>query len=62
MIHGRICPPARNHYFTGRMPCSRAQGNKFMMIIDEWDAPIREIPRIQKRYLERSASKYAQEI
>lgn len=53
---------AGNHYFTGRMPCGRVQGNKFMMIIDEWDAPIREIPRIQKRYLGRSASKYAQEI
>ena len=26
-------------------------GNKFVMIIDEWDAPIREIPQIQKEYL-----------
>ncbi len=26
-------------------------GNKFIMIIDEWDAPIREIPEIQKEYL-----------
>ena len=27
-------------------------GNKFIMIIDEWDAPIREIPEIQKEYLQ----------
>lgn len=27
-------------------------GNKFIMIIDEWDAPIREIPEIQKMYLQ----------
>ena len=27
-------------------------GNKFVMIIDEWDAPIREVPEIQKEYLE----------
>mgnify|MGYP002509759005 CR=1 FL=1 len=26
-------------------------GNKFIMIIDEWDAPIREIPEIQQMYL-----------
>lgn len=26
-------------------------GNKFIMIIDEWDAPIREMPDIQKAYL-----------
>ncbi|MCI8894716.1 MAG: AAA family ATPase [Lachnospiraceae bacterium] len=26
-------------------------GNKFVMIIDEWDAPIREIPELQKTYL-----------
>lgn len=26
-------------------------GNKFIAIIDEWDAPIREIPDIQKEYL-----------
>lgn len=26
-------------------------GNKFVMIIDEWDAPIRETPEIQKEYL-----------
>lgn len=26
-------------------------GNKFIMIIDEWDAPIRETPDIQKQYL-----------
>ena len=27
-------------------------GNKFVMIIDEWDAPIREMPNNQKIYLE----------
>lgn len=27
-------------------------GNKFIMIIDEWDAPIRETPEIQKIYIE----------
>lgn len=27
-------------------------GNKFIMIIDEWDAPIRETPEIQKLYLQ----------
>ena len=27
-------------------------GNKFIAIIDEWDAPIREMPEIQKEYLE----------
>lgn len=26
-------------------------GNKFIMIIDEWDAPIREMPESQKEYL-----------
>lgn len=26
-------------------------GNKFIMIVDEWDAPIREMPEIQKEYL-----------
>lgn len=27
-------------------------GNKFIMLIDEWDAPIREVPEIQKMYLQ----------
>lgn len=26
-------------------------GNRFIMIIDEWDAPIREVPEIQEEYL-----------
>ena len=26
-------------------------GNRFIMIIDEWDAPIRETPEIEKKYL-----------
>ena len=30
----------------------QAAGNKFIMIIDEWDAPIRETPEIQREYLE----------
>ena len=29
----------------------KLNGNKFIMIIDEWDAPIREVPEIQKEYL-----------
>ena len=29
-----------------------ASGSKFIMIIDEWDAPIREKPQIQREYLE----------
>ena len=29
-----------------------AAGNKFIMIIDEWDAPIRECPQISREYLE----------
>ena len=29
-----------------------AIGNKFIVIIDEWDAPIREAPEIQREYLE----------
>ena len=27
-------------------------GNKFIVIIDEWDAPIREVPEIERQYLE----------
>lgn len=30
----------------------QAAGSKFVMIIDEWDAPIRETPEIQQEYLE----------
>ena len=30
----------------------KAAGNRFIMIIDEWDAPIREKPQIQQEYLE----------
>ena len=29
-----------------------ASGSRFIMIIDEWDAPIREKPQIQREYLE----------
>ena len=34
------------------MNAAELTGNKFIMIIDEWDAPIREIPEIQKQYLQ----------
>lgn len=27
-------------------------GNKIVAIIDEWDAPIREVPAMQREYLE----------
>ena len=30
----------------------QAAGSKFIMIVDEWDAPIRENPEVQKPYLE----------
>ena len=30
---------------------TKITGNKFIMIIDEWDAPIRETPEIEKDYL-----------
>ncbi|MBO6208688.1 MAG: AAA family ATPase [Lachnospiraceae bacterium] len=31
--------------------CVEHTGNKFIIIIDEWDAPIRETPRIEEDYL-----------
>ena len=31
--------------------CTEYTGNKFIMIIDEWDAPIRETPEIETEYL-----------
>ena len=31
---------------------TEVKGNTFIMIIDEWDAPIRETPEIQREYLE----------
>ena len=31
--------------------CVEHTGNKFVMIIDEWDAPIRETPQIEQDYL-----------
>lgn len=34
------------------MKTAELTGNKFIMIIDEWDAPIREEPEIQERYLQ----------
>ena len=32
--------------------CVEYTGNKFIMIIDEWDAPIRETPTMERKYLE----------
>ncbi len=31
---------------------AEVSGSKFVMIIDEWDAPIRENPEVQREYLE----------
>lgn len=31
--------------------CVSHTGNRFIMIIDEWDAPIRETPEIEEDYL-----------
>lgn len=40
-------------FFTSTlMNAVELTGNKFIVIIDEWDAPIREEPSIQKEYLE----------
>lgn len=33
------------------LSCTELTGSKFIMIIDEWDAPIRERPEVQKEYL-----------
>ena len=30
--------------------CVEHTGNRFVMIIDEWDAPVRELPEIEKEY------------
>lgn len=39
-------------FTTTLMNAAELTGNKFIAIIDEWDAPIREVPAIQKEYLE----------
>ncbi|MEY8429153.1 AAA family ATPase [Lachnospiraceae bacterium 48-42] len=39
-------------FSTTLIHAAELAGNKFITIIDEWDAPIREIPEFQKQYLE----------
>lgn len=39
-------------FTTTLMNAVELAGNKLIAIIDEWDAPIRELPEIQKEYLE----------
>lgn len=39
-------------FTTTLMNAVELAGNKLIAIIDEWDAPIREVPEIQKEYLE----------
>lgn len=41
-----------NELPTTLIRASELTGNKFIMIIDEWDAPIRENPSVQQEYLE----------
>ncbi len=43
---------AGNAFDETLLHAAELTGNKFIMIIDEWDAPIRETPEIQKVYLE----------
>ena len=43
---------AGNAFDETLLHAAELTGNKFIMIIDEWDAPIRETPEIQKIYLE----------
>ncbi len=38
-------------FTTTLLRASKAAGNQFVMIIDEWDAPIRERPEVEKEYL-----------
>lgn len=44
--------PVSNELPATMINAVQLTGNKFVMIIDEWDAPIRETPAIQKAYLE----------
>lgn len=39
-------------FSTTLVNAAELTGNQFIAIIDEWDAPIRETPEIQKQYLE----------
>ncbi len=41
-----------NELPTTMIRAAELTGNKFIMIIDEWDAPIREEPKLQREYLE----------
>jgi len=41
-----------NELPTTMIRTTELTGNKFVMIIDEWDAPIRENPAVQQEYLE----------
>ena len=43
---------ASNEFPTTLMRVAEHTGNKFIVIIDEWDAPIRENESVQGRYLE----------
>lgn len=38
-------------FSTTLINATKLTGNKFIVIIDEWDAPIRETPAVQKQYL-----------
>ena len=42
---------AGNTFDQTLLRCVEHTGNKFIMIIDEWDAPVREAPGIQDAYL-----------
>ena len=41
-----------NELPTTMIRATELTGNKFIMIIDEWDAPVREAPELQREYLE----------
>lgn len=43
---------AGNSFVETLIHAAKLTGNKFVMIIDEWDAPIREMPEIEKSYLD----------
>ncbi len=43
---------AEESFLATLLSAVERMGNKLIMIIDEWDAPIRETPEIQKSYLE----------
>lgn len=48
------CPglKAGNAFDETLIHAAELTGRKFIMIVDEWDAPIRELPEIQKAYLQ----------